>query len=129
MEFIDTKDAPQAIGPYSQGVYAGEFLFISGQIPINPETKELVSENIAEQTLQTLKNILAIVRKAGGDKSSLVTCNVFLKDIKMFSEFNRIYADFFGCHRPARVTVQVNSLPKDSLIEISAVAYIPRKER
>jgi len=124
MKTISTKDAPAAIGPYSQAVVAGGFVFVAGQIPLNPQTGEVVGEDIATQTEQVLKNISAILAAAGTDMNRVVRCDVFLSDLGNFAEFNRVYEKYFGRTRPARVTVEVSSLPKGVLIEIAAVAEI-----
>jgi 2-iminobutanoate/2-iminopropanoate deaminase len=122
MKNIHTKKAPQAVGPYSQGVLVNGTLYVSGQIPFVPETMQLVSEDIAEQTMQSLKNILAIVEEAGLKKENIVRCGVFMTDLSEFSKMNTIYAEFFGDHKPARAAVEVRRLPKDVLIEIDAIA-------
>ena len=124
MKTISTKDAPAAIGPYSQAVVAGGFVFVAGQIPLNPQTGEVVGEDIAAQTEQVLKNISAILAAAGTDMSRVVRCDVFLSDLGNFAEFNRVYEKYFGETKPARVTVEVSSLPKGVLVEIAAVAEI-----
>ena len=124
MKTISTKNAPAAIGPYSQAVVAGGFVFVAGQIPLNPQTGEVVGEDIAAQTEQVLKNISAILAAAGTDMSRVVRCDVFLSDLGNFAEFNRVYEKYFGETKPARVTVEVSSLPKGVLVEIAAVAEI-----
>lgn len=122
MKFIHTNLAPAAIGPYSQAVLAGETLYVSGQTPLIPETMEIVAENVPAQTKQCLENILAIVKEAGLDKTHIVKCGVFMKDLSMFSEMNKVYEAFFGDHKPARFAVEVARLPKDCLVEIDAIA-------
>lgn len=122
MKMIQTDAAPSAIGPYSQGVMAGNTLYVSGQIPFVPKTMELAGSDIQSQTKQSLSNILGIVKAAGLKKEDIVKCGVFMKDLSMFTEMNAIYQDFFGDHKPARFAVEVARLPKDVLIEIDAIA-------
>jgi len=122
MEFIKTDKAPQAVGPYSQAVKVGNFLFISGQIAINPETGKLEGETVAEQTERVLKNIEAILREAGFSLKDVVKTTVYLKNMCNFAEMNGVYAKFFGEHRPARATVEVSNLPLGALVEIEAIA-------
>jgi len=122
MEFIKTDKAPQAVGPYSQAVRVGNFLFISGQIAINPETGKLEGETVAEQTERVLKNIEAILREAGFSLKDVVKTTVYLKNMCDFAEMNEVYAKFFGEHRPARATVEVSNLPLGALVEIEAIA-------
>lgn len=125
MKHIETKQAPQAVGPYSQGVFVKDTLYVSGQIPFVPETMTLVSNDISDQTRQSLNNILAIVQAAGLQKEDIVRCGVFMTDLGDFSKMNAIYAEFFGAHKPARAAVEVRRLPKDVLIEIDAIAVKP----
>jgi len=123
VEYIKSDKAPKAVGPYSQAVKVGSFLFISGQIAINPETGKLEGKTVAEQTARVLKNIEAILREAGFSKNNVVKTTVYLKDIDDFAEMNRVYSEFFGEHKPARATVEVSNLPLGALVEIEAVAY------
>lgn len=125
MKFIETKDAPKAIGPYSQAVKVDRFLFLSGQLPIKPETGELIKDNFKEEVLQVLNNIEAILKSSGCSRKDIIKTTIFLKDMNNFSEFNETYAEFFGEHRPARSTVEVSKLPKDARIEIEAIALVP----
>lgn len=125
MKNIHTKHAPQAVGPYSQGVLVKDTLYVSGQIPFVPETMTLVSTDISDQTRQSLNNILAIVQAAGLKKEDIVRCGVFMTDLSDFSKMNAIYAEFFGDHKPARAAVEVKRLPKDVLVEIDAIAVKP----
>lgn len=118
---IQTTYAPAAIGPYSQGVDTGTMLFVSGQLPIEPETMTLAL-GIQNQTKQSLENIKAIVLAAGYDIASIVKCTVFLKNMGDFALMNEVYANFFGTHKPARAAVEVARLPKDALIEIECIA-------
>ncbi len=122
---ISTDQAPGAIGPYVQGRKAGHFLFSSGQIPLDPASGQLVGEDIESQTRQALANLLAIVKAAGGDKTSIIKNTLFIKDMNDFGTINGIYADVFGEHKPARSCVEVARLPKDVLIEIECIAMVP----
>lgn len=121
MKTIETKNAPKAIGPYSQGVLVNNTLYVSGQIPFDPKTMT-AKEDIKSQTKQSLMNILGIVEASGLKKENIVKCGVFMKDLSMFSEMNEVYQAFFGDHKPARFAVEVARLPKDALIEIDAIA-------
>jgi len=121
---IETTNAPAALGPYSQAVMAGNTLYISGQVPIVPETGEFAGDDIKIQTEQALKNIKAILTEAGADMSNVVKTTVLLKDMADFAVMNEIYATFFTGIYPARATYQVCALPKNALIEIEAVAVI-----
>lgn len=125
MKYIETKNAPKAIGPYSQGVKIDRLLFLSGQLPIIPETGELITGNFKEEVRQVLKNIEFILQSEGCRIKDVIKTTVFLKDMNMFSEFNEIYAEFFKDHKPARSTVEVARLPKDARIEIETIAIIP----
>ncbi len=120
--FVSTKEAPQAVGPYSQGVVAGNLLFISGQLPMDPETGEIVGQDIAQRTRRVLENIRAVARAAGADLCQVVKTTVYLTDLNDFAQVNRVYADVFGDHKPARATVEVARLPKDVLVEIECIA-------
>ena len=124
LEAISTTAAPAAIGPYSQGVRIGDFLFISGQLPLDPETGEFVAGGIEAKTHQVIKNISAIVEAAGGDLSRVVKTTVFLKDMKNFVAMNKVYETYFGAAPPARSAVQAAALPKDADIEIEAIAHL-----
>lgn len=122
MKFINTDNAPKAVGPYSQGVLAKDTLYVSGQIPFVPETMTPAGKDIKTQTLQSLKNVLGIVEAAGLKKENIVKCGVFMKDLSMFKDMNEVYSGFFGEHKPARFAVEVNRLPLDVLVEIDAIA-------
>ena len=119
---IKTDKAPAAIGPYSQAIQAGDFLYDSGQIPINPETGDVV-EGIEKQTEQVLNNLKAILTEAGTDFSKVVKFTIFLKDMETFGTVNEIYGSFLEKPYPARATVEVARLPKDVLVEMDVIAY------
>ena len=121
---VSTEGAPRAIGPYSQGIRAGGFLFTAGQVGFDPATGELVDEGIAEQTARVLENLRAILRAAGLDLASVVKTTVFLVDMADFAKMNEVYARAFGEHRPARSTVAVAALPRGARVEIEAVALL-----
>ena len=121
MKTIHTEHAPKAVGPYSQAVMVNDTLYVSGQIPYVPETMKPAGEDIKSQTLQSLENVLAIVKEAGLKKENIVKCGVFLKDLGMFKDMNEVYAEFFGDHKPARFAVEVARLPLDVLVEIDAI--------
>ena len=120
-EIISTKNAPQAIGPYSQGIKIGDFIFTSGQIPINPETGELVSD-IQKATRQSLENVKAVLEAAGTTLRNVVKVSIFVKDMNDFALVNEVYAEYFNENPPARSCVEVARLPKDAVIEIEAIA-------
>ena len=119
---IHTDQAPQAIGPYSQAIKANGFLFVSGQIPLDPKTGELVSGGVTAQTRQVLKNLQAILNSEGLDFTTAVKTTVFLKDMNDFGTVNDIYAEYFLQPAPARACVQVGKLPKDVSVEIEVIA-------
>lgn len=122
IRIVKTYDAPEAIGPYSQAIEANGFLFLSGQIAIDPSTNSISGNNIESQTRQIFKNIKAVLKAAGTKISNVVKCTVFMTDLNDFAKMNSIYEEEFGGHRPARSTVQVGRLPKDVLIEIECIA-------
>jgi 2-iminobutanoate/2-iminopropanoate deaminase len=124
MKMISTVKAPAAIGPYSQGiaVAAGETLFLSGQLGLDPISGELAAGGIEGQTRQALKNVAAILEEAGMGKEDVVKTTIFLADLGAFQVVNRIYGEFFGDHRPARSTVEVSGLPRGGVIEIETMA-------
>ena len=126
MKFIHTPEAPAAIGPYSQAVVAGEWVFASGQIPIDPATGEVIDGGIAEQTDRVMKNLAAVLRETGLSLNHVVKTTVYLADIGTFGEMNEVYATHFGDHRPARATVQAGALPKSVGVEIDVIAHIPQ---
>jgi 2-iminobutanoate/2-iminopropanoate deaminase len=122
-DIIKTNRAPAAIGAYSQAVRAGDFVFVSGQIPLNPETGEVVFSDIKEQTERILVNIRNILQEAGMGLEDVVKTTVYLMLMDDFSRVNEVYARFFGENPPARAVVEVARLPKDVAIEIEAIAY------
>ena len=120
---VFTPEAPEPIGPYSQAVWAGDLLFISGQIPLHPETKKLISADIQVETRVVMVNLKAILTAAGLGFQQVVKCTIFLSDMAQFAAVNEVYGSYFGDHPPARETVEVARLPKNARVEISAVAY------
>jgi 2-iminobutanoate/2-iminopropanoate deaminase len=118
---ISADKAPQAIGPYSQAIQLGNLLFVSGQIPIDPQTGNLVSGDIQAQTRQVMQNLKAIVESAGLTLADAVKATCFLKNMGDFAKFNAVYADYFGEVPPARETVEVARLPRDVLVEVSLI--------
>lgn len=124
-ERINTKNAPAAIGPYSQAIKYGNFIFISGQIPVEPSTNKIVPQDIEIQTRQVIENIKGILEKIGGTLENVIKTTVYLKNMKDFEKMNFIYAQYFK-NKPARTTVEVSNLPKGALIEIEAIAVIEK---
>ena len=123
LRFIHTPEAPEAIGPYSQAVVAGDWVFVSGQIPIDPATGLLINGSVAEQTDRVMKNLNAVLREAGLSLDHVVKTTVYLAEMAAFGEMNETYARHFGEHRPARATVQAGALPKGAGVEIDAIAH------
>ena len=123
-EIISTSNAPAAIGPYSQAVKAGNLLFISGQVPLDPATGAVVEGDITVQTRRVLDNVKAILTEAGADFSNVVKTTVFLRDMNDFVPMNRVYAEYYPENCPARSAVQVARLPKDVSVEIETIAYL-----
>ncbi|HQU84911.1 MAG TPA: RidA family protein [Pyrinomonadaceae bacterium] len=123
-EIVSTENAPGAIGPYSQAVKTGNMVFCSGQIPIDPATGEFVSNDVAEQTEQVLKNLSAVLEAAGTNLGNVVKTTVFLADMNDFAVFNEVYAKYFSDNKPARATVQAARLPRDARVEIECIAII-----
>ncbi|NJE42260.1 RidA family protein [Thermococcus sp. GR6] len=123
---VFTENAPKPIGPYSQGIVAeaGRLLFVSGQIPINPETGELVEGPIEEQAKQAIENLLAVVKAAGGSAENVIKVTVYLRDIKDYAKFNEVYEKYFSESKPARAVVEVSNLPKGVKVEIEAIAAL-----
>jgi 2-iminobutanoate/2-iminopropanoate deaminase len=126
MDAIFTEQAPQPIGPYSQAVKAGEWLFVSGQVPIDPATGAVAPGGIREQTRQVLANLTAVLAAAGATPARVVKTTVYLIDLKEFAEFNQAYAAAFTAPYPARAVVQVAALPVGARVEISAVVRLDR---
>lgn len=120
---IATKKAPAAIGPYSQGIVAGEFAFVSGQIPVNPETGKVESENIEGQARQSLNNVKAVLEEAGFTMKDVIKTTCFIADMNDFSTFNSVYSEFFTGTCPARSCVAVKELPKKVLCEVEVIAH------
>ena len=121
-EIIATEAAPQAIGPYSQAINAGDFVFTSGQIPIDPQTGVFVEGGIAEQTEQVLRNLAEVLRAAGTSLKAVVKTTVFLADMNDFAAMNEVYGRYFSNEPPARSTVEAARLPRDARVEIDAIA-------
>lgn len=120
---LATENAPAAIGPYSQGIQGGDYVFVSGQLPIDPATGAFAGEDIASQTRQSLTNIKSILESGGLSMENVVKTTVLLKNISDFGAMNEVYATFFEGACPARAAFGVAALPKDALVEIEAIAY------
>jgi 2-iminobutanoate/2-iminopropanoate deaminase len=120
-ELITTKDAPQAIGPYSQAIRANGFVFVSGQVAIDPATQRVITGDIVAQTERVLKNLSAILKAAGTGLEKVVRATVFLKNMGDFTAMNEVYGKYFASAPPARSTVEVSRLPKDVLVEIDVI--------
>ncbi|MBN8253774.1 RidA family protein [Priestia flexa] len=120
---VQTKQAPQAIGPYSQGIVVNNLFYSSGQIPLRPDGT-LVEGDIKTQTEQVFQNLKAVLEEAGASLNTVVKATVFIKDMDNFSDLNEVYAQYFGDHKPARSCVEVARLPKDVLVEIEVVALV-----
>jgi 2-iminobutanoate/2-iminopropanoate deaminase len=123
-EIVSTDKAPGAIGPYSQAIKAGGMIFCSGQIPIDPATGNIVSEDVTEQTEQVLKNLSEVLSAGGADLSNVVKTTVFLADMNDFQAMNEVYARHFSDNKPARATVQAARLPRDVKVEIECIAVV-----
>ena len=123
-EPVSTTNAPKAIGPYSQAIRTGEFVFCSGQIPLDPVTNQLIEGDISAQTERVLKNLSAVLWQAGTDIDKVVKTTVFLKNMSDFPAMNEVYGRFFPKNPPARSTVEVARLPKDVLVEIDVIALM-----
>ena len=119
---VNSQNAPAPIGPYSQATMANGVLYVSGQIPLNQETGELVNSNIEEETHMVMKNLKFILTEAGMDFSNVVKCRIFVKDLNNFGKINETYGSYFTSNPPARETVEVSRLPKDVNVEISCIA-------
>jgi len=124
---ISTQSAPNAVGPYSQAIRSGNFVFTAGQAALDPATQQLISGGITEQTQRTLENLKAILEAAGTSLSRVVKANVYLKDLKDFAAMNAAYAEYLAPHgvgAPARTTIEAARLPKDALVEIDVIAEV-----
>jgi 2-iminobutanoate/2-iminopropanoate deaminase len=124
MERVSTSKAPEAIGPYSQAIVAGDTLYASGQIALDPQTMEVIDGGVVEQTKRVLENLAAVLGEGGSSLQRVVKTTVYLSDMADFPAMNEQYAKHFGDHRPARATVQVAALPKNVKVEIDAVALV-----
>jgi 2-iminobutanoate/2-iminopropanoate deaminase len=121
-EVINTSNAPAPIGPYSQAIAAGNFVFVSGQIPMDPSTGEIISENIKAETKKVMENIQAILTESGLTFGNIVKTSIFLTDMQSFAQVNEVYGTYFTNQFPARETIQVAALPKNVNVEISVIA-------
>jgi 2-iminobutanoate/2-iminopropanoate deaminase len=122
MEKIYTDKAPEPVGPYSQAIRAGHFLFISGQIGVNPETGKMVEGGIETETRQVIENLKAILKSTELGLKNVIKTSIYLADMSDFDKVNQIYSEYFAEFKPARVTIEVSAMPKDALIEIEAIA-------
>ena len=121
---VSTDNAPKAIGPYEQGIKVGDFVYVSGQIPLDPKTGNLVTGGITEQTHQVMKNLRAILEAGGSSLDRVIKATVFLKNIADFATMNSVYAEYLGHAKPARSTVAVADLPRGALVEIDFIATV-----
>ena len=121
LKLVHSDSAPAAIGPYSQAIKAGPLVFLSGQIPLDPKSMEIVSDDIAAQTHQVFKNLIAVANAAGGNLSNAAKLTIYLTDLRDFAVVNEIMAGYFSEPYPARATIQVSALPKGARVEIDAV--------
>ena len=124
MKKIFTENAPKAIGPYSHAIQSGNFVFCSGQTPLNPATMVIEGATASEQTTLVLTNLETVLKTSGCDRTHVLKTSVFLKNFADFEKMNKAYETFFGAHKPARTTVEVSRLPKEALVEIECVAEI-----
>lgn len=122
MKVISTKKAPAAVGPYSQAIEVDGFIFTSGQLPIDPETGELVQGDIKEATKRSLDNVVAILEEAGSSLENIIKVTIFLDDINDFGQVNEVYGEYFSDHKPARSCIEVAKIPLDGDIEIEVIA-------
>ncbi len=122
LQTISTDKAPKALGPYSQAIAINGFIFLSGQIPIDPKTGNLITGSTAEQTQQVLNNLAAVLASVESNPNHIVKTTVYLQNMSDFDEMNKVYAEFFGSHKPARVTIEAAKLPKGAKVEIDAIA-------
>lgn len=121
---VHTDHAPAAVGPYSQAMIAGDFMYVSGQIPVDPASGKIVEGGIEAQTKQCLENAMAILKEAGVDYTKVVKTTVFMKDMNDFAAMNAVYAEYFTDHKPARAAVEVARLPLDVQVEIQMFVYV-----
>ncbi|MTI46522.1 MAG: RidA family protein [Firmicutes bacterium] len=121
---ISTEKAPKAIGPYSQGMKAGNMIYTSGQLAINPETGKLVQDDIKSEARMSLTNLKEVLAEGGASLTDVVKVNIYIKDMNQFGDINEVYGEFFNEHKPARACVEVARLPLDGNVEIEAVAVI-----
>jgi len=126
-KIVNTKKAPAPIGPYSQAILSGNFIFTSGQIAIDPASGEIITGDIESQTVRVLENLKAVLRDAGGSIDSVLKTTIYLKNMDDFQRVNEIYARYFGHSMPARSTVEVSRLPKNVLIEIDCIATVDQE--
>jgi 2-iminobutanoate/2-iminopropanoate deaminase len=124
IEIVSTPNAPKALGPYSQALKVGNFVFCSGQIPINPSTNEITAVTVEDQTRQAISNLSAVLTEAGTSLANVVKTTVFVKDMNDFAAVNGVYAEMFGDTKPARSCVEVARLPKDVKVEIECIAAL-----
>jgi len=122
MKIISTANAPEAIGQYSQAITTGDFVFCSGQVPLDPKTMKLIDGNVADQTQQVFKNLAAVLDESNASLQNVVKTTVYLQDMNDFAEMNAVYAECFGDHKPARATIEVAKLPLGARVEIEAIA-------
>src|SRR5690625_2469272 len=124
MKIIETKKAPAAVGAYSQGIVTNGFVYSSGQLPLVPETGELITDDVKKAARQSLENVKAIIEEGGSEVEKIVKVNIYLDNVDDFAAVNEAYAEFFGDHKPARSCVEVGKLPKNGLLEIEAIAEL-----
>lgn len=124
-EIISTNDAPAAIGTYSQAVKAGSTVYLSGQIPLVPESMTLISDDFDEQTHQVFKNLTAVCKASGGELNDIVKLNIYLTNLSHFAQVNAVMSEYFDTPYPARAAIGINELPKGSLIEIDGIMVLP----
>ena len=122
MKKISTQNAPAAVGPYSQAIEAGSFVFLAGQIPLDPKTNQLVEGGVDAQTKRVIENIKAVLAEAGSDLTKIVSSTVYLTDMDNFAKMNEVYASYFAEPYPARVTIAIKALPKNAMVEIAVIA-------
>lgn len=122
-KIVQTEFAPSAIGPYSQAVELSGLIFVSGQIPLDPKSLEIVSSDVEEQTRRSIENMIEILKAAGAGIDDVLKTTIFIKDMSDFPKVNKIYGEYFSNNPPARACVEVSRLPKDALVEIEAIAY------